>query len=331
MDLKQRKYLAGLNQTDPYKKVFEDFSVLGTNKSTSDPYQQVFNNFTVTGNNRSSYLSPFGNASNESTQWQSDVFKPSTNSDLRQGFMYMYNNPNAQYPQPTDTGYKYNLDKKLDWTTRSINNPTGPSNEALQSEYAANTENGITGNAGSGMSTDKPQAVEVKPTVAQKIAGVAGGVSSIGQNYISQQSQVANTGELMQNAGWINNNVGGVNYKEYNPITGNNELSNLDKSGISNTLSSTASGAAAGAMFGPWGAVAGGAVGLISGLFGWGSSKSKLRKRIYNAQQLANRLNTGARAGAMSTVLQNNYNSRYGGLDGGTLYANKGKDKWQKI
>jgi hypothetical protein len=43
----------------------------------------------------------------------------------------MYNNPNAQYPQPTDTGYKYNLDEKLNWTTRSINNPTGPAKEAL--------------------------------------------------------------------------------------------------------------------------------------------------------------------------------------------------------
>lgn len=178
---------------------------------------------------------------------------------------------------------------------------------------------------------DETKKLEIKPSLGQKIAGVAGGVSSIGQNYISQQSQVANTSELMQNAGQINNNIGGVNYREYNPITGDKELSNLDKSGISNTLSSTASGAAAGATFGPWGAVAGGVIGLASGLFGWGSSKSKLRKRIYNAQQLANRLNTGARAGAMSTVLQNNYNSRYGGLDGGTLYANKGKDKWQKI
>lgn len=171
---------------------------------------------------------------------------------------------------------------------------------------------------------------DVNPSTSQKIAGIVGGVSSIASNYIGQQAMVKNESELMNNAGMTNSSVGGVGYRRYNDITGNQELSNLDRSGFTSTLSSTASGASAGAAFGPWGAAIGGVVGLASGIFGWSSSKAKLRKRIYNAQQLANRNNIQARSGAMGTALQNNYYSEHGGLDGGTLYANKGKDKWQE-
>ena len=75
------------------------------------------------------------------------------------------------------------------------------------------------------------------------------------------------------------------------------------KSGLSSTIGGVASGASAGAAFGPWGAAAGAVIGGITGILGWSSSKSKLRKRLDNARQLTSRINTGAQSGAMTTAL----------------------------
>jgi prephenate dehydrogenase len=52
------------------------------------------------------------------------------------------------------------------------------------------------------------------------------------------------------------------------------------------------------------GGVIGGAAGLVGGLFGGASRKRKLRKQIYNAQQLTDRTNQFNRSDADTSALQ---------------------------
>lgn len=163
-------------------------------------------------------------------------------------------------------------------------------------------------------------------TAGQKAASIVGGVVNLAQGYLGQQSAVKSTEELMANAGTQNRQIGGVGYVRQNYVDESAENSALNKSGLSSTLGGVASGASAGAAFGPWGAAAGAVIGGITGLFGWGASKSAQRKRLNNARQLTSRINTGNQAGAMTTALQQDYYSQYGNTNGGVLYANKGKD-----
>ena len=165
-----------------------------------------------------------------------------------------------------------------------------------------------------------------KALTGAKVASVVGGVTSLAQGYLGQQSAVKSTEELMANAGTQNRSIGGVGYVRQNYANDSEVLSNLDKSGLSSTIGGVASGASAGAAFGPWGAAIGGVVGGITGLLGWSTSKSAQRKRLNNARQLTSRINTGNQAGAMTTALQQDYYSQYGNTNGGVLYANKGKD-----
>lgn len=170
-----------------------------------------------------------------------------------------------------------------------------------------------------------PQNQNVKGAADNNSAGsalsIVNGASSILGSFISQQGAVKSEDELLANAGYSNGIVGGVGYRELNSINSSKELSNLDKSGLGNTFSSTLSGVQAGASFGPWGAVIGGAAGLVSGLFGWSSSKAKLRKRINNAKSFADRSNIMTRAEALSTGIQQNYYDNYGDTSSGILYA----------
>ena len=113
-----------------------------------------------------------------------------------------------------------------------------------------------------------------------------------------------------------------MNYTRQNAIDSGKYESQVNSSGLSNTMGSTASGAQAGASIaGPWGAVVGGAAGLVTGLFGLGSSKRKLQKRLHDARQLTSRTNTFNRSGAMSTGLQNQYYQDYGNTQDDVLYS----------
>lgn len=162
-------------------------------------------------------------------------------------------------------------------------------------------------------------------------AGVIGsgmqGAMSIYNNYNMQRQSVKDVGDLMTNAGTSNNSVMGIGYTQQNDIDGAQAMKEVNSAGLSGTLGSTASGAMAGAQIaGPWGAVAGGAIGLVSGLFGWGSSKRKQRQRIWNAQQLASRTNQMNRSVAATEGLQQQYYQNNGNTTYGLLYANRGKD-----
>ena len=146
-------------------------------------------------------------------------------------------------------------------------------------------------------------------------AGISGlqGATSIASNFMNQTKSVPTGDQMMAESGTSEGSVMGVGYTRQNNIDSSQYESEVNSSGLGNTMSSTVSGASAGASIaGPWGAVAGGAVGLVSGLVGWGSSKRKLQKRLHDVKQLTSRTNTFNRSGAMSTGLQNEYYQNYG-------------------
>lgn len=162
--------------------------------------------------------------------------------------------------------------------------------------------------------------------VASRVGSIAQGATSIASGALNMLGGVKSQDELLAEAGTSNQTIMGVNYQQQNSINGDAELSSFDSKGIGNTLSSTASGASAGAAFGPWGAVIGGAVGLLSGIGSWIGGKSKLRKRIENAKQLATRRNTQNMASAMSQGMQQQYYGEHQNTTDGILYAYHGKD-----
>ena len=155
-------------------------------------------------------------------------------------------------------------------------------------------------------------------------AGISGlqGATSIASNFMNQTKSVPTDDQMMAESGTSEGSVMGINYTRQNSIDSGKYESEVNSSGLGNTMSSTVSGASAGASIaGPWGAVAGGAVGLVSGLFGWGSSKKILQKRLHDAKQLTSRTNTFNRSGAMSTGLQNEYYQDYGNTQDDVLYS----------
>ena len=155
-------------------------------------------------------------------------------------------------------------------------------------------------------------------------AGISGlqGATSIASNFMNQTKSVPTGDQMMAESGTSEGSVMGINYTRQNSIDSGKYESEVNSSGLGNTMSSTVSGASAGASIaGPWGAVAGGAVGLVSGLVGWGSSKRKLQKRLHDVRQLTSRTNTFNRSGAMSTGLQNEYYQDYGNTQDDVLYS----------
>ena len=155
-------------------------------------------------------------------------------------------------------------------------------------------------------------------------AGISGlqGATSIASNFMNQTKSVPTGDQMMAESGTSEGSVMGIDYTRQNSIDSGKYESEVNSSGLGNTMSSTMSGASAGASIaGPWGAVAGGAAGLVTGLVGWGSSKKKLQKRLHDAKQLTSRTNTFNRSGAMSTGLQNEYYQDYGNTQDDVLYS----------
>lgn len=154
-----------------------------------------------------------------------------------------------------------------------------------------------------------------------KGAGVAQGALSM-FNGLQSSLNVKSSEQLLTEAGSTNKSVMGVNYDEQNAIDGSQDLKEQNSKGITNTANSTITGAATGAKIGgPWGAAIGGVIGLGSGLFGWLGGKSRLRKRIRNAQISAAQKAQLQRSSAMTTGLQNQYALRFGDTSTGILYS----------
>ena len=158
--------------------------------------------------------------------------------------------------------------------------------------------------------------------LASKGVSALQGATSIASNFMNQTKSVPTGDQMLQESGTSQGSVMGIGYAKQNNIDSSKYESEVNSSGLGNTMNSTVSGASAGAtVAGPWGAVVGGAVGLVSGLLGWGSSKRKLQKRLHDARQLTSRTNTFNRSGAMSTGLQNNYYQNYGNTQDDVLYS----------
>lgn len=227
---------------------------------------------------------------------------------------YNYNQQSNQYQNASQmVNSNYNTNYALVNPYQSINNKQNPniSNIPIQQNNTSS----------SGMNTAKAGS-----SFGGKVGSVANGVTTIAGNFMGQTKNVKSADSLMSEAGTSNNSVLGVDFQQQNAIDDKAAMKEVNSSGFSSTLGSAAAGATAGACFGPWGAAIGGVVGLASGLFGWGSSKSKQRKAIYNAQQKVLRRNAFTRSSAETTGLQTQYNQEYGNTQDDVLYANHGKD-----
>lgn len=203
---------------------------------------------------------------------------------------------------------------------------TNLGNILIQPDFGSTTVNNVGVAAMRAWKPDTTQGMNADLSKANRANAVISGAAGIYGSISNQLNAAKSETELLADAGRSNYSVMGVGYQEQNRINKDAELRALDKSGLGNTVGSTLSGVQAGASFGPIGAVVGGAVGLVGGLFGWGASKNKLRKRIANAQSFADRSNVMGRSGAVSTALQQDYYSENGNTTGGVLYANRGKD-----
>lgn len=144
-------------------------------------------------------------------------------------------------------------------------------------------------------------------------------------------SGVKNQNELLSDAGTSNAYINGIAYQQQNAVDSQKEMSELSKENTSNTLSAAATGATLGASLGPIGAVAGGVIGGITGLFGGAHRKKLLRRKIFNAQQLAQRTNNSNMASANSDYLAQNEGLKYGTNTGAIFQAYHGKDRGMQV
>ena len=167
-------------------------------------------------------------------------------------------------------------------------------------------------------------------------AGVVQSAISFGGDVIGAFNQpVKTSSELLTDAGTSQNQIGGVSYEQQNSINEDAAKSELNKQADAATMKTVGSGAAIGGSigmaFGPIGGAVGAvAGGLLGGIFGSAAkrrAKARLRRRIFNSQQQAQRINVFNKAGAQSNVLQQQYAQDYEDTQDDVLYANKGKDR----
>lgn len=163
--------------------------------------------------------------------------------------------------------------------------------------------------------------------------GIASSALGFGSSMLTSFGKVQSVNQLQNDAGYGNGSINGINYTRLNNIDVARENKQVSSENTSNTLGAVGSGAALGSTIGsvagPFGMLIGGAAGavtgLVGGLFGGAARKRKLRRQIYEAQQLTDRTNQFNRSDADSSALQQQYAAKYGD-DNQLLYANKGKD-----
>ena len=173
-----------------------------------------------------------------------------------------------------------------------------------------------------------------KSSTGDAAFGIGLSALSFGGSLLNSFGGVQSTQQLQNDVGQSYGSIGGISYTKQNNIDKDREMSTLGAQNTSNTLGAAGSGAALGASVGSIipglgtvaGGVIGGAVGLIGGLFGGASRKRKLRRQMYEAQQLTDRTNQFNRSDADTQSLQQQYAQKYGDNDNQLLYANKGKD-----
>lgn len=230
----------------------------------------------------------------------------------------------------------YTENSNLDWYNKSMNiggSSGGTSNGTIQfnNPYEQSVAYGINPDKAYGSTSSQDHDGNY---------GYWGNVITSGINFAGQMvndfnsSGVKRENEILGDAGTSYAYANGVAYQQQNNVNQLQQIREINAVNEGNAVKSAASGAAFGAAVGnivpglgtAAGAVIGGAIGAIGSAFGAKSKKAKLRKRIYNAQQLANRTNTFNRASAFTKGLQQDYYQQNADESGGILYANKGKD-----
>ena len=219
------------------------------------------------------------------------------------------------------SNYANGKDGQINWSNQLASNQDWADKFAKWSSVQIDSYNPFTSK-----SSNQSQLNVKSPQSSGQLAsaGISGlqGATSIATNFMKQNASVPSGDQIIADAGTSDGSVMGINYTKQNSIDSGKYESQVNSSGLSNTMGSTVSGAQAGASIaGPWGAAIGGAAGLVTGLFGWGSSKRKLQKRLHDAKQLTSRTNTFNRSGAMSTGLQNEYYQDYGNTQDDVLYS----------
>ena len=178
-----------------------------------------------------------------------------------------------------------------------------------------------------------------KPGIGSTLAQNGGALISSAINFtgdtINAFGPVKGTNELLSDSGTTNSIGNGFQYTHQNDINTQNETNELNKENTGNTMKSAASGAALGATVGSIvpgvgtliGGAVGGIAGAITGIFGGAHRKRVLRRRMFNAQQNANRYNSFNQSSAQSDYLQQNYSSQHDDTDNDVINAKRGKDQ----
>lgn len=171
---------------------------------------------------------------------------------------------------------------------------------------------------------------------ATNIAGDAVGAYSAISNTFN--APIKTGAQMSQEAGTNNTSIGGVNVQLQNSVDTAAQNSELEAENRSNTMAAASSGAkvggSVGSLFGPLGneigKIAGGLFGGIAGIFGGKSRKRALeeRMRVMRGQQQYN--NSVQMDTAMSTAMNNDWNTIHENTQDDLLYANKGKDSMRK-
>lgn len=170
---------------------------------------------------------------------------------------------------------------------------------------------------------------------AANVVGAAYGLYDLGRGLFGMSNNHRSSGDMLNTASYITNNINGVDYTTRGGISDGLERSYVNAQNTGDTLNNTARGASAGFAIGSFfpgigniiGAGVGGLVGAIGSLFGAKSRRDKINKIISNTQQSIGNYNKQAESVAASQGLRNQYyNNTY---NGSSLYtADRGMDAY---
>lgn len=174
----------------------------------------------------------------------------------------------------------------------------------------------------------------VKENAVSNASGILSSGAQFAGDMMTAFGPVKGQNEILTDSGTSSSSVAGIGYNVQNPVDFSGQMKELKAQNHTNTLKAAGSGAAVGAsvgsVLGPVGGAIGGVVGglagAIGGIFGGNRRKKKLANRLRAAQQKADDLNAFNRSGAMSTYLQQDYNSKYGNTEDQMLLVARGKD-----
>lgn len=205
---------------------------------------------------------------------------------------------------------------KFDWQSYSADNASAIGDALSPREkFSDNTSNNV-----------RMYGKTVAGTVGGTYGKAAGEIVDVVADNIGMANYKHTNEEMMGDAGVSNANIGGITYKRQNYTDNKGARHDVDSSAVKNAFASGFKGSAAGMRLGGgWGAIAGGVLGNVFGIFsGLKAMRRQRRINANNDKQVA-MINQGQKAMADTENLQRRYYQRYGNSDG-VMVANRGKD-----